>query len=353
MEVKMPEDIRLWEIVDGDNLKELKRAKLDLEERIENWLEKDNSLISNDLLVIGRQVSTDFGGVIDLLCLDSRGDIVIVELKRDKTPREITAQVLDYGSWVKDLSNEKITEIANEYLKGKGPLEEAFKERFGEEIPEILNENHKMLIVGSEIDDSSERIIKYLSDDYGVGINAVTFQYFVDEKKREMLARVFLIDPYQVDMSSAGGVRSKRKPNLTFEQLHEIADKNGVGDLFVKLAQGLEDFFDYKSTTRSTVAFIGVIEGSRHTIFSIVPGESYSKRIASSGEGDRKGLRYQVRIDRFSKYLNLDSERIIKILPPEREEFTPWKGASKTLIGVFRNEKEIDNFLKSLSELKT
>ena len=88
----MPEDIRLWEIVDGDNLKELKRTELDLEERIESWLEKDNSLISNDLLVIGRQVSTDFGGVIDLLCLDSTGDTVIVELKRDKTPREITAQ---------------------------------------------------------------------------------------------------------------------------------------------------------------------------------------------------------------------------------------------------------------------
>jgi molybdopterin biosynthesis enzyme MoaB len=346
----MPEDIRLWEIVDRDNLKELKRTKLDLEERIENWLEKDHSLIANDLLVIGRQVSTDFGGVIDLLCLDSEGDIVIVELKRDKTPREITAQVLDYASWVKDLSNERITELANEYLKGKGPLEEAFKQRFGEEIPEILNENHKMLIVASEIDSSSERIIKYLSDYHGVGINAVTFQYFLDEKKREMLARVFLIDPYQAEISTGGG--GKRKPNLTFEQLHEIAEKNGVGDLFLKLSKVLEEFFDYKTTTRSTVAFIGVIEGSRHTIFSIVPGESYSKRIASGEGGVQRGLRFQVRIDRFSKYLNLDSERISKILPPEKEEFTPYKGGPKTLIGFFRDEKEVDSFSKSLSELR-
>lgn len=352
MEVNMPEDIRLWEILNGDNLKELKKTKLDLEERIENWLEKDHSLIANDLLVIGRQVSTDFGGVIDLLCLDSGGDIVIVELKRDKTPREITAQVLDYASWVKDLSNERITEFANEYLREKGPLEEAFKQRFGEEIPEILNENHKMLIVASEIDSSSERIIKYLSDYHGVGINAVTFQYFLDEKKREMLARVFLIDPYQVDISSAGGVKSKRKPNLTFEQLHEIAEKNGIGDLFLKLSKALEEFFDYKSTTRSTVAFIGIIEGSRHTIFSIVPGESYSKRIASGEEGIQRGLRYQVRIDRFSKYLNLDSERIMKILPPQKEEFVAYKGGPKTLIGFFRDEKEVDSFSRSLSELR-
>ena len=249
---------------------------------------------------------------------------------------------------MKDLSNEKITEIANEYLKNKGPLDEAFRQRFGEEIPESLNENHKMLIVASKIDDSSERIIKYLSDDHGVGINAVTFQYFVDEKKREMLARVFLIDPNQVVIPP----NPKRKPPLTFEQLHEIAQKNGVGDLFSKLAEGLEELFDYRTTTRSTVAFIGVVEDSRHTIFSIVPGESYSKRIASGGEGLQKGLRYQVRIEKFSKYLNLDAERIVKILPPEREEFSPWKGASKTLVGFFTSDKEIDNFLKSLSELK-
>lgn len=347
----MPEDIRLWDILDGDNLKELEKPKLDLEKRIENWLEKDNSLIGNDLLVIGRQVSTDFSGVIDLLCLDSSGDIVIVELKRDKTPREITAQVLDYASWVKDLSNERITEIANEYLKDKGPLEKAFRERFREEeFPEVLNENHKMLIVASKIDDSSERIIKYLSDYHGVGINAVTFHYFADEKKREMVARVFLIDPFQVDKRM--GENPKRKPPLTFEDLHKVAKDNGVGDLFLKLAEGLDEFFNYRGTTRSSVAFIGVIEGSRHTIFSIVPGESYSKRIASGDEGTQRGLRYQVRIDKFVKYFNLDPERIMKVLPREKEEFVPWKGASKTFIGFFRDGKEIDNFLKSLSELK-
>lgn len=345
----MPEDIRIWEISNKDTLKELKKPELDLEKRIENWLEKDNSLIGNDLLVIGRQVQTDFGGKIDLLCLDSRGDIVIVELKRDKTPREITAQVLDYASWVKDLSNERITELANEYLKS--PLEEAFKKQFGEELPEVLNENHKMLIVGSEIDSSSERIIKYLSDYHGVGINALTFQHFQDENKREFLARVFLMDPFQVDLGSMGGGKSKRKPNLTFDQLQKIAEENGVGSLFVKLASGLERIFDYRTTTRSTVAFIGLIDGNRNSIFSIVPGESYSERIASGTEGAQKGLRYQLRIDKFAKYLNVSSENILKILPPDKEEFMPFKGAEKRIIGFFKNEDEIERFLKAVPKL--
>ncbi|GAH92576.1 unnamed protein product, partial [marine sediment metagenome] len=106
----MSQDIRLWKIAQQDNLMEINKTKLDMEDRLENWLEKDISIISNELLVIGRQIETDFGGVIDLLCIDYIGDLVIVELKRDKTPREITAQVLDYASWVKDLSNERVTE---------------------------------------------------------------------------------------------------------------------------------------------------------------------------------------------------------------------------------------------------
>jgi RecB family endonuclease NucS len=52
------------------------------------------------LLAIGRQVRTVFGGRIDLLCINGDGDLVIVEPKCDKTPREITAQALDYASWV-------------------------------------------------------------------------------------------------------------------------------------------------------------------------------------------------------------------------------------------------------------
>ncbi|RLF64431.1 MAG: DUF91 domain-containing protein, partial [Thermoplasmata archaeon] len=112
----MTEDIRIWKILEDDNLQEIKRAKLNLEERIEEWITKDISIVSEDLLVIGRQVETDFGGIIDLLCLNRVGDLIILELKRDKTPREITAQILDYASWVRDLPNEKITEIANGYL---------------------------------------------------------------------------------------------------------------------------------------------------------------------------------------------------------------------------------------------
>src|SRR5215216_1049967 len=128
-EISVSEEVRMWEIFEDENLREIKRTKLELESRIEDWLERDISILSDDLLVVGRQIQTTFGGIIDLLCLDSQGDVTIVELKRDKTPREITAQTLDYASWAKDLSNEKIAEIANAYFGKRDSLDETFRRR--------------------------------------------------------------------------------------------------------------------------------------------------------------------------------------------------------------------------------
>jgi RecB family endonuclease NucS len=125
----MPEEVRLWKVEAGDTLRELTRTQLDLEARLEIWLERDMSILSPDLLVISRQVATDFGGLLDLLCLNRTGDVIVVELKRDRTPRDITAQILDYGSWVKSLSYEQIVALAKGYLgpRGQGSLDEAFE----------------------------------------------------------------------------------------------------------------------------------------------------------------------------------------------------------------------------------
>lgn len=69
---------------------------------LEDWLESNPDGIVEDgrILIIGRQVVTNFGGFIDLLGLDREGDVVVVELKRDRTPRDTIAQSLEYVSFV-------------------------------------------------------------------------------------------------------------------------------------------------------------------------------------------------------------------------------------------------------------
>lgn len=338
----MPQDIKIWEILSKDNLKEISKEEVDSEGRLENWIEKDIGMIADDLLIIGRQVETDFGGVIDLLCLDSVGDLVIVELKRDKTPREITAQLLDYASWVKDLSNDRIYQITEGYFGGERSLDQVFKEKFGEDIPDVLNESHRMVVVASEIDSSSERIIEYLSDSYGVAINAVTFQFFKEGSKR-YLARVFLIELGEAEYRTRTKSISKRKPNLTYEELESMASESGVESIYAKVLEGLIPHFDQKITTRSSVAFIGLMgkERSRSTVFSILPRESDKD----------KGLKFQVYVDRFAEYFGTDKNKALRTLPSyvKTHDFEGWGERGE---GHFQNESQVDNFVKKLKECK-
>ncbi|MFC1755719.1 DUF91 domain-containing protein, partial [Thermoproteota archaeon] len=59
-------------------------------------------------LLIGRNVLTAHNKYIDLLAIDENGNLIIIELKRDKTPREVVAQALDYATWVKGLQAENV-----------------------------------------------------------------------------------------------------------------------------------------------------------------------------------------------------------------------------------------------------
>lgn len=333
----MPDQARIWKINQGDELTEIKSAKLNLEERIENWLEKDVSILSEDLLVIGRQVQTDFGGVIDLLCLDNNGDIAVVELKRHKTPRDITAQVLDYASWVDDLSNDRITEIANDYFREEKTLDEAFNLKFGAELPEILNESHNMLIVASEIDPGSERIIKYLSGKHGVGINAATFQYFKDENEDELLARVFLIEPEQVEYKAKTKTGSKRQYRMTYAQLEQIADEKGVTELYQTLVEKLKDHF-YIDTTATSISLIGKINESKVTIFHLSPPES----------SPEDGLKFRMYFPKICDYLGIPQDEMLALLPENKWEWIPWQTGGPEYSGYegyFKSMGDVERFL--------
>ena len=103
-------------------------TNLELEKHLENWLENSprQTLAREDFLWIGRQTSiTDEDSTIfsDLLGIDSKGDLVIAELKKGRTPREGVAQLLDYAAWAGGLSESEIRKIAEEYFKNQGEFE--------------------------------------------------------------------------------------------------------------------------------------------------------------------------------------------------------------------------------------
>lgn len=333
----MPDQIRLWEISKAQ-LNEITQSKLDLESRLETWLDNDISILADDLLVIGRQVITDYGGKIDLLCIDRNGDLVIVELKKDKTAREVIAQALDYASWVKDLSNERVREIAKAYLltKNGSNLENAFCAKFSSEFPDILNAQHNIIIVAAQIDSSSERIIKYLSETYGVRINVATFQYFCDSSGRELVARKFLMEAEIKTVNI-----SKRNPNLTMEKLVEIADSNEVGKVYRLLYNEIIPKIFWINTTTRGLALRGKSQSSQ-VILNLLLTESTPK----------DGLKFKVYINRLSNYLNIDVEEWANLLP-NYQEIGQDDFFGSIAEGFFKTEEQVNQFVAKLNQVRS
>ena len=337
----MPDEVRLWQIGSDDTLHEIERAALDLETRLQEWLASDISVLDPELLVIGREVETDFGGYSDLLCIDAAGDLAVIELKRDRTPREITAQLLDYGSWVDGLSHARISSIADRYLTERG-FEQTFRDRFGADVPETLNGDHRLLVVGSRIDDSTERIIKYLSDRHSVNINAATFQYFPASNGAQFLARVFLIEPTAVEQQSRAKGTSKRLPNLTPEDLVRHTQESGVEELYEYAVHCFERYLK-RQTTRSSMRFTGRLGGGTKAVVNLLPLPKDSSKVG--------GLHYQLYKHRFASLAGMTEEEVEALMPASREDWEygsddpDWVGFE----GFIRTREEIDRLANALS----
>ncbi len=208
----MPIEFGIWRIDKG--VIPVPSSPLGNESTLEDILEQDLSILGLDvLLLIGRQVITGFAKRIDLLALDSEGDLYAIELKRGRTPRDVVAQAMDYGYWLRDLTSEEVVELFARDNDGAS-FDQAFRERFDQDLPETLNEKHRLIIVASELDPSTERIVSYISD-YGVPVNVVFFQHFRDGD-REYLARSWLIDPLEAESRPTSrisvGARRPRAP---------------------------------------------------------------------------------------------------------------------------------------------
>ena len=127
-------------------------------------------------LVVGSEMTVKDGSTIVLLAMDRGGDLIIIELKRDRTPRDVIAQTLDYASWVHNVTTRQVLDLALERF-GR-PLETVFAEKYDAPLPDNLNSNHSMLVVASELDASSRRIVEYLSQAHGLNINTAFFTVF-------------------------------------------------------------------------------------------------------------------------------------------------------------------------------
>lgn len=180
------------------------------EETLESWLDSNPDAIIEDgtLLIIGRQVATNLGTYIDLLALDKEGNAAVIELKRDRTPRETLAQALEYASFVESLEYDQLEQIFRSYTGNENESlsdyhRAYFKLEEGKGVS--FNKNQRVVIVGSNITSQIRQTAVFLRKK-GLPVSCLEFNYFQTDSGEQLMSKdvVVGLEPLKTGKISAG-----------------------------------------------------------------------------------------------------------------------------------------------------
>lgn len=224
----MATEISVWQITDG-KLEQINKSMAEVglkeTEHLEKWIKTNPIILGQDILIIGEQVRTK-SGPLDFLGIDKSGNLIVIELKRDKLPREVLSQAIDYVSDVASWDLDKIDEIC---LKNtEQGIEDYLNENFGDIDLDnlIINGTQRILLVGFAVDEALERMIEWLSNNYGVSINALILKYIRTQSNENLLARTMII-PEDVEKERSpkrpkGGTQSDVPGTYKPKELHDL-----------------------------------------------------------------------------------------------------------------------------------
>ena len=149
-------------------------------------------ITENDVVTLASHLKLPSGGELDLLLVDSAGNLILVELKKGKGHREAIAQLLDYASDLQQMSESELFNSANVkfqsiegihrhfYVDDEEFSYNDFKRNF---LESLTNPNKiQLLLVSYTIGDDTLRLAEWLRK-FGIKIFCVEFEYFKSENK--------------------------------------------------------------------------------------------------------------------------------------------------------------------------
>ena len=237
--------VRLWRVQgEGKSLAATTHEAVqetETEEMLEDLLVQEPGLLGDDLLLVGRQNPTA-GGPLDLLGIDGDGRLVVFELKRGTLTRDAVAQVVDYVSYLAELSADAIASHIerNSGTRGVDKIED-FRAWYQENRPGRGDEFvgvPRAVLVGLGVDDRTRRMVEFLAG-VGVDVRLLTFHAFRSDEG-VLLARIVDVEP-QPKQASTGRTYTKDENQGLLTQL---AANQGCADLLEEVRSELNGILE-------------------------------------------------------------------------------------------------------------
>ena len=171
--------------IDTDSLDRVEETEIESEEKLEEHLtQAEGAKIGGvEILYVDQQGSPGEGGIFDIVGVDYQGNIIVIELKRDRTPRDIVAQALEYAASIRAEEYEHLNERYQEFASVDDPtLRDKHTEFFEREDPlseREFNTDQRLLLVGREFTDLSLDMADFMRE-HSIDVICVTYSTFSD-----------------------------------------------------------------------------------------------------------------------------------------------------------------------------
>ncbi|RKL66508.1 hypothetical protein CR203_14515 [Salipaludibacillus neizhouensis] len=178
--------------------------KIKEREHIEEWIRKSPQTLGEDLLIIGHEYDKfENNERLDLLALDTDGNLVIIETKQDYASSGVDFQVLKYCSYCSTLKPIDIIEIYEEYIKKFSLQGDAidnileFLDIDSQDIlNNLLNKSQRIIIVGNEFDRRVLSVGAWLHQN-GIDIKCISIKPYIGNNQSELLIDLKQLIPPQ------------------------------------------------------------------------------------------------------------------------------------------------------------
>jgi hypothetical protein len=180
-------------------------SKLDILERqdLEEWVIEQPKILGEDLLVISSELQNyeEINERLDVLALDSDGNLVVIELKRDKADKTTDLQAIKYASYIATFTAEDIQEEYRRFKKSRTE-DEITPEEVGEKFSDFLEDSEKELIetdkgfidfslndkprimlVAGDFGKEVTSPVLWLTQEYGVDFTCVELEAFQHQER--------------------------------------------------------------------------------------------------------------------------------------------------------------------------